>query len=81
MTVRPTANVSLEIWGRKTRTVFERGAAARRDLIGVSAHGGKRFERVTLTGRGVGQFVYVDVFLPKNVVQASYAVSVAPASR
>ena len=81
VTVRPTANVSLEVWGRDTRTVFERGAAARRDLIGVSAHGGKRFERVTLKGRGVGQFVYLDVFLPKKVVQASYTVSVAPAAR
>ena len=81
VTVRPTANVSLEVWGRNTRTVFERGAAARRDLIGVSAHGGKRFERVTLKGRGVGQFVYLDVFLPKKVVQASYTVSVAPAAR
>ncbi|MET0200818.1 MAG: hypothetical protein ABW245_03095, partial [Gaiellaceae bacterium] len=67
--------------GRDTRTVFERGAAARRDLIGVSAHGGKRFERVTLKGRVVGQFVYLDVFLPKKVVQASYTVSVAPAAR
>ena len=81
VTVRPTANVSLEVWGRNTRTVFERGAAARRDLIGVSAHGGKRFERVTLKGRGAGQFVYLDVFLPKKVVQASYTVSVAPAAR
>jgi Subtilase family len=81
VTVRPTANVSLEIWGPRTRTVFERGAAARRDLIGASAHAGKRFERVTLKGRGVGQFVYVDVFLPKNGAQASYSVSVAPAAR
>jgi Subtilase family len=81
VTVHPSANVSLEIWSRKTRTVFERGAAARRDLIGVSAHRGKRFERVTVKGRGVGQFVYVDVFLPKNVVRASYTVSVAPAAR
>ena len=81
VTARPTANVSLEVWGSKTRTVFERGAAARRDLIGVSAHGGKRFERVTLKGRGVGQFVYVDVFLAKKVVQASYSVTVAPSAR
>ncbi len=81
VTVRPTADVSLEVWGRNTRSVFERGAAARRDLIGVSAHGGKRFERVTLKGRGVGQFVYIDVFLAKKVVQASYSVSVAPAAR
>jgi subtilase family protein len=81
VTVRPTANVSLEVWGSKTRSVFERGGAARRDLIAVSAHAGKRFERVTLTGRGAGQFVYVDVFLPKSSAQASYAVSVAPAAR
>ncbi|HSB39605.1 MAG TPA: S8 family serine peptidase [Gaiellaceae bacterium] len=81
VTVRPNANVSLEIWGRRTRSVFEQGAAARRDLIGVSAHAGARFERVTVKGRGVGQYVYVDVFLAKNVVQASYQVSVAPAAR
>lgn len=78
VTVRPTANVNLEVWGTQTRTVFERGAAARRDLLGVSAHAGKRFERVTLRGRGSPQFVYVDVFLPKTVVQASYSLSVAP---
>jgi hypothetical protein len=81
VTARPTANVSLEVWGSKTRTVFERGAAAQRDLIGASAHPGKRFERVTVKGRGAGQFVYVDVFLPRNGVQASYSVSVAPAAR
>jgi hypothetical protein len=76
--VRPTANVNVEVWGTRTRTVFERGAAARRDLIGVSAHPGKRFERVTLKGRGSPQFVYVDVFPPKTVAQASYSLTVAP---
>jgi hypothetical protein len=81
VTVRPTSNVSLEVWGGRTRTVFERGAAARRDLLGASGHAGKRFERVTLKGRGAGQFVYLDVFLPRNAAQASYAVSVAPAAR
>jgi Subtilase family len=81
VTARPDANVTLEVWGHATRTVFERGAAARRDLLGASAHAGKRFERVTVKGRAVGQYVYVDVFLPKGVVQASYSLSVAPASR
>jgi hypothetical protein len=81
VTVRPSANVTLELWGRKTRTVFERGAPARRDLLGVSAHAGRRFERVTLEGRGTGQFVYADVFLPRNTVRASYTISVAPAAR
>ena len=27
VTVRPNANVSLELWGKKTKTVFEQGAA------------------------------------------------------
>ena len=81
VTVRPNANVSLELWGKKTTTVFEQGAAAKRDLLGVSAHAGARFERITLTGRGSAQFVYADVFLPKTGVQASYSLSVAPAAR
>jgi hypothetical protein len=78
VTARPNANVSLEIWGRRTKSVFEHGKAAVRDLLSSSAHPGGRFERVTLKGRGVGQYVYVDVFLPKKVVQASYSLSVAP---
>ena len=79
--VRPNANVDLEVWGPKTATVFERGAAAKRDLLGVSAHAGARFERVTLKGRGTGRYVYADVFLPKKGVQASYTLTIAPAAR
>ena len=81
VTVRPNANLDLELWGKGTKTVFERGQAARRDRLGVSAHAGAKFERVTLKGRGTGQFVYVDVFLPKKGGQASYKLSVAPAAR
>jgi hypothetical protein len=81
VTVKPNANVNLELWGKSTKTVFETGQAARRDLLGVSAHAGARFERVTVKGRGAGQFVYVDVFLPKTGVQAAYKLSVAPAAR
>ncbi len=80
VTVRPTANVSLEIWGRRTRTVFETGAAARRDLLGFSAHAGARFERVTLRGRGVGQYVYADVFLAKRIPSAGYSLGVKASS-
>jgi hypothetical protein len=81
VTVRPNANVSLEIWGRRTRTVLETGAAARRDLLGASAHAGPRFERVTIRGRGVGQYVYVDVFLARKVASASYSLSIATSSK
>jgi hypothetical protein len=81
VTVTPRANVSLQIWGRRTRTVFERGSEAKRDLIASSAHAGTRFERVTLRGRGVGQYAFVDVFLAKRVTSASYSLGVAPARR
>jgi Subtilase family len=81
VTVKPNANVTLEAWGRRTRTVFERGSAARRDLLGVSAHAGRRFERITLSGHGVAQVAYVDVFLQKQIVQTSYTLTVAPAAR
>jgi hypothetical protein len=36
---------------------------------------------VTVTGRGAGQFVYVDVFLRKGIRGASYTLSIAPAAR
>jgi hypothetical protein len=80
VTVRPNANVSLEMWGKGTTTVFERGAAAKRDLLAASAHAGPRFERITLRGRGVGQYVYVDVFLAQRVASANYSLRVTAAS-
>ena len=81
VTVRPSANVNLEVWGPRTTTVFERGAAARRDLLGVSGHHGTRTERVSLHGGGTGQYVYVDAFLGKGVRDASYTLSVVSARR
>jgi hypothetical protein len=81
VTVRPKANVNLEVWGPKTQTVFERGAAARRDLLGVSDRRGARAERVTVQGGGAGQYVYVDAFLAKGVRDAAYTLSVANARR
>jgi hypothetical protein len=81
VTLRPSANVNLEVWGPKTRTVFERGAAARRDLLGASAHRGSRTERVVVRGGGAGQYVYVDAFLGKSARDAGYTLSVVSARR
>ncbi|MGZ4390211.1 MAG: hypothetical protein ACXVZL_12600, partial [Gaiellaceae bacterium] len=81
VTVATKGNADLGVWGRKTRTVFERGATARHDLLGVSAHRGNKTERVFVPGRGLGQYVYVDVFLGKNVAEASYSVRIATARR
>lgn len=75
VTLRPSANVNLEVWGPRTRSVFERGAAARRDLLGLSAHRGTRADRVILHGGGTGQYVYVDAFLGKNVREAGYTLN------
>jgi hypothetical protein len=81
VTARPGSKVDLEVWGRRTRSVFERGAAARRDLLGVSAHRRATRERVVVRGRGAGQFVYLDVFLTKRLREAGYTISVVSAPR
>ncbi len=81
VTVKPNANVTLQVWGRKTATVFERGAAARRDLLGLSAHSGAKRERLVVRGRGTGQYIYLDVFLAKPAVEAGYTIRVATARR
>jgi hypothetical protein len=81
VTLRPSANVNLEVWGPGTRTVFERGAAARRDLLGVSSHRGAARERVVVRGGGAGRYVYVDAFLGKGVRDAGYTLSVVSARR
>jgi hypothetical protein len=81
VTLRPSANVNLEVWGPKTRTVFERGTAARRDLLGASAHRGSRTERVVARGGRAGQYVYVDAFLAKSVREAGYTLNVVSARR
>ena len=81
VTVKPDVNVSLEVWGRRTTTVFERGAAAKRDLLGSSTLPGARSERVVVNGRGLGQYVYLDVFLPKPVREAGYTIRVGTSRR
>jgi Subtilase family len=81
VTVKTRANVNLEVWGRRTKTVFERGAAAKRDLLASSARAGARTERVVVRGRGVGQYVYLDVFLAKRSRETNYTIRVGTARR
>src|SRR5207247_67642 len=62
------ANVNVALWGPKTRTVFERGSALKRDLLAFSQRSGSRPD--TVGGRDTtraGAFYYVDVFLGKRV--------------
>jgi hypothetical protein len=76
------ANVNVALWGPKTRTVYERGSALKRDLLAFSQRSGSRPDSVTSrnTTRG-GAFYYVDAFLGKRVGAASYSLRVSVSRR
>jgi len=76
-TLRANGDVQLAAWGPKTRTVFERGAALKRDLITTSFRRGtaKEVVRVENTTRR-GAYLYLEAFLARNVQRASYKLAV-----
>jgi hypothetical protein len=76
------ANVNLALWGPKTKTVYERGRALKRDLLAFSERSGRRPDAVSgrNTTRG-GGFFYVDAFLGKRVGKASYSLRVSVSRR
>jgi hypothetical protein len=79
---RTSANVDLALWGPKTRTVYERGRALRRDLLAFSQRRGMRSDVVSARNRtGHGAFYFVDTFLGKRVGQAAYSLKVSVARR
>ncbi|MGN6430451.1 MAG: S8 family peptidase [Gaiellaceae bacterium] len=72
--VRVSASVptNVELWGPKTRTVYEKGAAKRRDL--VMARGPSRAPQVSATNSsGKTRVTYVDVYLGKGVLDGRYS--------
>ena len=79
---RSAANVNLALWGPKTKTVYERGSALRRDLLAYSQRSGSRPELVnTRNGTSRGAYYYVDAFLGKGVGEAAYSLKVSVARR
>jgi hypothetical protein len=79
---RSAANVNLALWGPRTKTVYEKGRALRRDLLSFSERSGSRPEVVS--GRndsGTGAYYYVDAFLGKRVAAAAYSLKVSVARR
>jgi Subtilase family len=76
-TLRPNGDAQLAAWGPKTRSVFERGAALKRDLVGASLKRGTGREVVRIQNKAKqGAFQYLDVFLARNVLRVSYRLSV-----
>jgi hypothetical protein len=76
-TLRPNGDAQLAAWGPKTRSVFETGAALRRDLVATSFKRGtaKEVVRVRNSTRR-GAYLYLDAFLARNVHRATYKLSV-----
>jgi Subtilase family len=76
-TLRANGNAQLAGWGPKTRTVFERGAALRRDLVDASLKKGSSREVVRLQNKvRRGAYYYLDVFLARDVERVGYRLSV-----
>jgi serine protease len=76
-TLRPNADAQLAAWGPKTKTVFARGAALKRDLVATSFRRGTAREVVRVqneTRRGA--WLYLDIFLARNVQRATYKLSI-----
>jgi subtilisin family serine protease len=61
VTLTPTADVDLALWGPRTSSVFESGSARRRDLRALSERPGTRRETVRLKNVGKrGSYHYVE---------------------
>jgi hypothetical protein len=79
---RSAANVNLALWGPRTKSVYERGNALRRDLLSFSQRSGSRPEVVSgKNASGAGAYYYVDAFLGKRVAGAAYSLKVSVARR
>jgi hypothetical protein len=67
-----TSSTNLELWGPKTRTVYETGAAKRRDLL--AAGGSSRAPHASTNNASAKTIVvYVDVYLAKGTLDGSYS--------
>jgi hypothetical protein len=76
-TLRANGDVQLAAWGPKTRTVFERGAALKRDLVATSLKRGTAKEVVRVANESRrGAYLYLDVFLARSVQRATYKLAV-----
>jgi len=82
LTMKPDDNVDLELWGARTVTVGETGAARRRDLLGFSSKPAKQADVVRWTNKGKSAVVaYADVYFPSSAkaLDASYTLAVKTA--
>lgn len=81
VSVQGKRNVDLTIWGPRTSTVAERGAARTRDLVGRSARSGTAQDAVRVTNKTArGVLVYADATLGTRTLNGTYTLTVSPAA-
>ena len=74
-------DIDLDLWGVRTRSIFEKGKALKRDLLAAAERPGKRQELIRYTNRGRrGLTLYADVFTGKGIRSANYELSVTTVS-
>jgi hypothetical protein len=76
----PSANLTLALWGPRTKTVFEHGAALKRDLLAGSSKPGRAAERAVYTNKtNASQTVFVDIWIGNGLAirNASYTLRVS----
>ena len=72
----------LELWAGRTRSVFEGGSAAKRDLLGVRRPTAAARTLAFRNRAGKAALVYADVYLPRgSQAAAQYSLKVATARR
>ena len=82
VTMKPDADITLELWGPLTQTVTETGSARRRDLLGISGRPGTQAETIRWTNKGTkAVVVYSDVYFPtgSSALDADYTMTVKTA--
>jgi hypothetical protein len=74
VTVQADSRLHLALWGPRTRTVFEHGAARRRDLV-ASRGPGRRLQISASIGGGRGVIAYIDAWVDKTSLTGSFSLN------
>ncbi len=82
-TARPSQDMTVEVWGSATRTVYASGRGLRRNRLGTAFVAGGSSGTLVVRGRGHGRgrYVYLDVFLGEEIPSGSYSLRLDTAQR
>ena len=80
--IKGTDDVTVDVWGPKTRTVFAGGQARRRHLLDTTTVLAGSKEGLSLRGRVPGRYVYLSIYLTdKELPSGSYTLTLETVRR